>query len=168
MDINSGIKVHFRRAVSPGKTDLEIYNSENRVPVSIKIDYTGNRPSSIYCEVSNGENFIEIWFNKDTKRIYEITVVAVQEDSVGIGNSYKIKEEDYYECFIEDDSVLNISKPIKILRSISSLSLFWGEEPSKTYAIAENCILGIDINKNLCSITLTNLTKNKIHEILGF
>lgn len=168
MDINKGIKLHLERTVNPINSGLEVYNSENRIPASIKIDYTGNRPSSIYCEISNGENFIEIWFNKETKKLYEITIVAVQEDTVKVVDNDKIVEEDFYNCFITDDSILEISQPITVLRSNNSLCFFWGNQPSQTYSIAKNCIIGTDNEKDLCSIFLVNLNNELIYEILGF
>lgn len=168
MGTNKGIKLHFERVNKPINSDLEVYNSENRIPVSIKIGYTGNRPSSTYCEISNGENFIEIWFNKETKKMYEITIVAVQEDTVKIFENDKIVEGDFYNCFIEGDSIMEISQPITVLRSNNSLCFFWGDQPSQTYSITEYCILGIDNEKILCSIFLVNLSNELIYEILGF
>lgn len=168
MENNKGIKIRSKKANSPINSDLEIYDSTNRIPFSLKIDYSGNRPTSIYCEISEGGNFIELWFDKETKKLYEITIVSIQEDTVKLSD-YDLNSEDvYYECCIENDCGLEILKSVQILRSEKSLSFSWGEQPSEKYLIAKNCILGIDTNKNLCSIILINLSNEMIYEILGF
>ncbi|WP_437922382.1 hypothetical protein [Sphingobacterium sp. LRF_L2] len=168
MDNNKVIKIGFKEANTHIHSDLEIYDSTNRIPFSLKIDYPVNRPTSIYCEISEGENFIELWFDKGTKKLYEITIVSIQEDTVQLrGYDYNI-EGKYYECFIENDCGLEISKPVQTLRSEKTLSFSWGELPSEKYLIAKNCILGTDANKNLCSIILVNLSSEVIYQILGF
>lgn len=168
MDIKKEIKLRFEKATKLISSDLEVYNSENRIPFSIKINYPGNRPTSIYCELSEGENFIEFWFNKETKKLYEIAIIAIQQDAVKLATDDWVIGDDFYVCYIDCDSELHISKPVEILRSDKSLCFFWGKQPTYTYPIAKNCMLGVDSDKSLCSVLLVNLTKEMVYEILGF
>lgn len=162
------INLNFKRTLDPVRSDLEVYNSENRIPFSIKINSLGNRPTSIYCELSDGGNFIEFWFEKVTRRLYEVTIVSVQENLVKIGYNECFFNEEYYDCYIDESSNTMISKSVQILREETSLSFYWGAKPIYCYQIAKNCVFGVDSKNNLCSINLINLSKELIYEGLGF
>ncbi len=163
------IKLGFKKTNRAIHSDLEIYDSINRIPFSLMIDYSGNRPTSVYCEILEGENFIEFWFDKETKRLYEITLVAIQENTViKSGVDSELITDDLFECYIEDYSESNISSPIQTLRSKKSLHLFWGKPSLKTYAITKTCSLGVDEYNNLCSVSLVELNEELIYNILGF
>lgn len=168
MDIKKGIKLEFTKSNKPIQSDLEVYSSTNRIPFSLKVDYLGQRPSSFYCEVSNGENFIEFWFNKETRQLYEITVVAIQQDTVQSVVEELVVNSEIDECFLDDTSKLEISESIKVLRSDESLQFYWGKQLTKSFTITKECVLGVDEDDNLCALILTNLTKEVIFEILGF
>ena len=167
MEIDKGIKLRFEKSNTLFYSNLEIYNPINRIPVSLKIDYSGNRPTSIYCEISGSENFIELWFDKETKKLYEITIVSIREDTIKLHADDLSSGDVFYECYIESDK-LNMSKPIKVLRSDKSLIFSWGGQTSKVYTITKNCMLGVDSENKLCSISLVNLNKKTIYDIIGF
>jgi hypothetical protein len=164
------IKLKFNKVISEPLSELVPYSSFNPIPATLKLSNTSMLSNTIYSRNLSGENFIEFRFNKDTKKLYEITIVAIQEDTVKLDvYDWNSSEDDYYECFILDENCdLEFSIPIQILRSENALSFSWGDQTSKKYAIAKNCILGIDTNNNLCSIILVYLSKELIYKILGF
>lgn len=168
------IKVNFKKTISEPFCELTVYSSLNPIPLMLKLSNASVLPETIYSRNLAGENFIEFRFNKETKKLYEITIVAIQENTVKLDvYDWDSIGSQYYECFINDENddesdELIFSEPIQILRSPKSLSFSWGEEISEKYAIAQNCILGIDSKENLCSIILINLTNELVYEILGF
>jgi len=164
------IKINLNRTNSEPFSEFSIYNSLNPIPATLKLSNALVLPDTIYSRNLAGENFIEFRFNKETRRLYEITIVAIQEETVKL-DTYNCSNNDgdYYECFIKDgECELEFSKPIQILRSENSLNFSWDGETSKKHAISKNCILGTDVYGNLCSIILINLTSEIIYEILGF
>ena len=162
------MNLNFNKSVSEPFIELITYSSLNPIPLILKLSKDAELPETIYTRNLAGENFIELRFNKKTKKLYEITIVAIQEDSVKLGVNDCISSDEFYECYIEDDRELDISKPIQILRSDESLLFSWGAPPSQLYTIAENCILGVDVEKKLSAIFLINLSNEVIYEILGF
>ncbi|MBL7999652.1 MAG: hypothetical protein JNL32_13585 [Candidatus Kapabacteria bacterium] len=162
------MKLYFNKTAQMPFSKLIAYSSLNPIPAILKLSNDALLPDTIYTRNLAGENFVELRFDRHTKKLYDITIVAVQEDTVKVVDNDKIVEEDFYNCFIADDSIMEISQPITVLRSNSSLCFFWGNQPSQTYSIAENCIIGTDNEKELCSIFLVNLSNELIYEILGF
>ena len=162
------MKLYFNKTILKPFSELILYSSLNPIPVILRLSNNTVLPETIYTRNLAQENFIELRFNKETKKLYEITIVAIQESTVELTTYDWECENNYYECYIKGDSELETSKPFQILRSEKSLTLSWGEQSSERYSIAKNCILGVDINDNLCSIILLNLTNEMIYEILGF
>lgn len=162
------MKVYFKKVNSEPFGELNTYSSLNPIPFTLKLKRSDFLPETIYTRNMEGENFIEFRFNKETKQLYEITLVTIQEDTVKSGLDYQLNNEDLFECYIDDSSELDISTPIKILRSNRTLHFFWGKHPLKTYAITEICGLGIDGYNNLCSLSLVGLNEELIYDILGF
>lgn len=162
------MRVYFSKTNSELFSELITYSSLNPIPFTLKLDRFNILPETIYTRNLSGENFIELRFNKETKQLYEITVVAVQENTAKFDIEIKVNNDDFFECYIDDNSELDISKPIQILRTDKSLSFCWSKQVSKTYSIAKNCILGIDNYDNLCYISLTCLNEDIIYNILGF
>lgn len=160
--------VYFKKTVSEPFNELITYSSLNPIPITLKLISFNVLPETIYMRNLAGENFIEFRFNKKNKKLYEITVVAIQEDTVKLDVDDQFGNDEFYECYIEDDSELDISIPIQILRSDKSLCFSWSKETSKTYTITKDCILGVDNNNELCSFSLINLSEDLIYEILGF
>jgi hypothetical protein len=162
------MKVFFKKAVSEPSSVLTIYSSLNPIPFTLKINSLNSLPETIYTRNLSGENFIELRFCKNTKRLYEITLIALQIDTVKIGGNNAVGNDVFYNCYIDENCELDISKPIQIMRSDKSLSFIWGNKISENYYIAKDCIIGIDANDYLCSISLIQLSKEEIYEILGF
>lgn len=161
------MKLSFNKTASVPFSELIVYTSLNPIPATLKLSNNSVLPETVYARNLAGENFIELRFNKETKRLNEITIVAIQENAVEFGIDDWISENNFFECCIEDESELDISKPIRILRSDNSLCFFWNEH-LYMYPISKNCILGVDSDKKLCSILLVNLNNELIYEILGF
>lgn len=136
--------------------------------MALKLRNTNVLPETVYTRNLAGENLFEFRFDKETRELYEITVVAIQQDtvqSVVVETNINTK---LYECFLADASKLEISEPIKVLRSDKSLQFFWGNQMTNSFTISKECILGVDDSDNLCALILTNLKKEVIYEIVGF
>ena len=161
------MKLYFNKTDSVPYSELITYTQLNPIPATLRLSLNTVLPETVYARNLAGENFIELRFNKETKKLYEITIVAIQEDTVNIGIDDWVVGDEFYECFIEDESELDISKPIRILRSNKSICFFWNE-PSKMYPISKNCILGLNSDKKLSSVLFVNISNELIYEILGF
>ncbi|KKO89152.1 hypothetical protein AAW12_23770 [Sphingobacterium sp. Ag1] len=162
------MKLYFKSITSEPFSEFISYSSSSPIPVTLKLSRSTILPNTLYARNLYGENFIEFRFNRETRKLYEITIVAIQPDTVKFDNDNWIGRDEFYECCIEDENELEISEPIQILRSNKSLCFFWGEKPFHTYPIAKNCILGIDRDKKLCSVLLVNLNNELVYDILGF
>ncbi|RFS19982.1 hypothetical protein DVR12_19850 [Chitinophaga silvatica] len=130
-------------------------------------------PETIYARNISGENFIEFRFDSGTKRLYEITLVAIQNNTVKlledryISTKVSINNE-FFNCYIDEDSDSEISLPMQILRSETSISIFWSINDLNYYSVSENCLIGVDRNNFLCSISIMKLSKEELFEIFGF
>lgn len=163
------MKVYFKKVNSEPLCELYTYSSVNPIPFTLKLKRYDFLPETIYTRNMVGENFIEFRFIKETKQLYEITLVAIEEDTVKSGrDDNQLNTEDLFECYIDDCSELDISKPMQISRAKKTLYFFWGELSSKTYPISEICGLGVDEHNNLCSLSLVGLNEELIFDILGF
>ena len=169
------IKVKFIKTAQTPIGKVELYNSINRIPFSITIGYNSERPQSIYCENSCGENFLELWFEKESRILYEISLIAVQKDTVE--DVDKIDFVDYsqnvfYSCRIDEEIITpEHPLPMRIYRDNKSICLNWAigsEDCIVYYALANDCFLGVDSNSCLTSIVLTGLCKKDILNIFGF
>jgi len=162
------MKVYFKKVNFKPFAELNTYSSLNPIPFTLKFQRSHFLPETVYARNLEGENFIEFRFNKETKQLYEITLVAIQEDTVVSGIDSPFNDDELFECYIDDDSELEISNPVQILRSDSSLHFSWCKCPPKTYAITKICGLGVDNDNNLCSLSLVGLDEELIRDILGF
>lgn len=162
------MKVYFKKKVSELFSELNIYSSLNPIPFDLKLKNISVLPETIYTRNLAGENFIEFRYDKETKQLYEITVVAIQQDTVQSVVEELVVNSEIDECFLDDTSKLEISESIKVLRSDESLQFYWGKQLTKSFTITKECVLGVDEDDNLCALILTNLTKEVIFEILGF
>lgn len=152
---------------------IEVYNNINRIPLDITIGNYPNIPNTIYCENSSGENFIEFRFDKESKNLFEITLVAIQSDTVlRKVLSEQIKKDEFYICKIsEENSLLKGTLPMMIEKDKSSICIRFFEETDSLiiyFSIAENCFIGIDNNNYLKSILINGLSEKDIKEIFGF
>lgn len=162
------MKVYFKRKISELFSELNIYSSLNPIPFDLKLKNLNGLPETVYTRNLSGENFIEFRYDKETRQLYEITVVTIQQDTVQSVVEELDVNRGIYECFLDDASKLEISEPIKVFRSDKSLQFYWGKRFTKSFTITKECILGIDDSDNLRALILTNLTKEVIFEILGF
>lgn len=161
------MKVYFNNTDIVPFSELIIYNRLNRIPFTLKLS-DGQLRDTIYTRNLFGKNFIELRFDQNTKQLYEITLVAVQNDTVKLEEYKASKSAGFFNCYIDEDEKLIISESMQILRSNKSLSFVWGNQESKSYRVTQNCFLGVDDNNYVCSISLTDLTAEAIFEILGF
>jgi len=163
------MKLIFKKLSAVPYSELIIYNSLNRIPFTLKLNNAEILPETIYSRNLSGENFLEYRFDKATKQLYEITLVTIQNDTiVKLPEEPLCKINDFFTCYIDEDCELNISLPIQILRSNNLLSFIWSNKDLDYYPIAENCIVGVDINNNLCYVSLKNLNEDLIFDIIGF
>lgn len=142
---------------------------DDYIPFSLNIGSVDFLPETLYARNFCGENFIEFRFNKDTRHLYEITLVAFQPNRIFIlhDTSFKQANQGVFSCMIEDGSELDISKPMDVFRSYDTLSIVWSENDLKYFPITKNCILGVDKDNGLSAVILTSLSEKQIEEIVG-
>lgn len=159
------MKVLFRKVACMPVVNLDIYNSINRIPFSLRVNFD-DFSDVIYARNLYLENFIEFRFNKESKVLMEITLVSVQE-KVGMGNVILKEFTEMYECYLNDCNELNMSVPLDVFYFDGGIGFSWGRQSSDMYHISSNCILGVDEEKNLSFVSLINLEKNEIKAIIG-
>ena len=166
------IKVSFEKTEVCPNVELSTYNAISRIPFSIKIGSHSTIPETIYARNLSGENFIEFRFDQNTNRIYEITLVTIQDNTVF--NIQSIKDDasigNYYNCLITEDSELDSSVPMKIYRNSNYVKVVFGEiEANMNYfSLHDNYKLGVNSNGALSSIILTSLNEQAVLDIFGF
>lgn len=161
------IKVILRELV---EKPFQLLSSDDEyLPFSLKIGKFDFLPETLYTRNICGENFIEFRFDKYTRCLYEITLVAFQPNRIlGLeDNSFKQVNKGIFSCMIEEDSELEISKPMKIFRSYGTLIIVWCENDLKYFHITENCAVGIDKDNGLSAVILTSLSEKQVEEIVG-
>lgn len=142
---------------------------DDYIPFSLKIGNNSILPETLYVRNIYGENFIEFRFNKDTRSLYEVTLVAFQPNGIFIldDTSFKQASQGMFSCIIEDDSELDISKPMQVFRSYNTFGIVWNNNDLHYFSITANCILGIDKDNELSAVILTFLSNNQIEEVIG-
>ncbi|MGM5631623.1 hypothetical protein O2K51_12040 [Apibacter raozihei] len=166
------IKVKLELLANLPKSNIEVYDNINRIPLLLTVDTSMHKEESIYCRNLNGENFLELWFNKRDKKLKEVDLLALQENTVKIVEKINLPEDNsYYSCFIEiNESVLEFSSPMIILRSDVSINILFKsiEEYNITYHyLTKECYIGITPDNYLISVGLS-LGKEQIVNIFGF
>ncbi len=164
------LKVSFKKSNNTPFAELLIYSSLNPIPFSLNMNQESFLPETIYSRNLAGSNFLEFRFDKNTKQLYEITLVAVQKDTVEIVESITREKltDDFFVCFIEEEEILQFSTPISIKRNSKSLSMTWDSANLNFFPITENCMLGVNSDNCLSSVILTGLDKEILFEIFGF
>lgn len=166
------IKVSFEKTEVCPNVELSTYNSISRIPFSIKIGSHSNLPETIYARNLSGENFIEFRFDQNTNRLYEITLVTIQDNTVF--NIEGIKDAassgNYYSCLITRDSELDSSTPMKIYRNSHCIKVVFEKIEANTnyFSLHDNYKLGVNSNGALSSIILTSLNEQAVLDIFGF
>ena len=164
----------FEKLKIAPKIELDLYNSINRIPFSLKV---GNCPilsKPIYARNLGGGNFIEFRFDRTNKNLYEMSLVSVDADTVEDieTNEINCQKNEFHNCFIhEADSKLEDSVPMKIFRDKKSICINWGIEDQTNleyFLLSSNCFLGINADSYLASVILTNLLQEDIFNIFGF
>lgn len=165
------IKVTFERLENEPITNT-MYD-DDYIPFSITIGTYPSLPSTIYGRNLSGENFIEFRFDRENCNLYEISLVAIQNNTIEDISLLEIdfKRNEYYDCLIDEaSSELDNSDPIKILRNESSIIVNWCKEDHinmQYFALSSKCSVGINSSSYLTSVMLTGLTKKDIDNILG-
>lgn len=168
------IKVVFEERKISLALGLSLYSSLNPVPFSLTWGNIDMLPETIYARNLNGENFIEFRFNKDTKLLYEISMVAI--DSRSVVNMTAIGKNNInttlFNCIIdEDNSQLDNSDPVTVYRSNDAIEITWsteGKQDISYFSLSPNCSVGTDHNLYLVSVVLSNLTEDQIFDVFGF
>lgn len=161
------IKIKFKELTKDPFQDLLLY--DEYIPFSLKIGNSSFLPETLYARNLYGEDFIEFRFNKETRCLYEITLVAFQPDKISIleNTSFKRTVQGVFCCMIEDESELDISKPVEIFRNSDTLCIVWSKAELNYFSVTENCVLGIDEENGLSAVVLTCLDEKDIDEIVG-
>lgn len=142
---------------------------DDYIPFTLMIENYNVLPETIYARNYCEENFIEFRFNKDTRELYEITLVAFHPNKIieTENTSFLPKRQGIFNCMIDDEIELIISKPMKVTRSNDTLSIVWSENELDYFFISRNCVVGIDNDEVLCAAILTSLDKNQLNSITG-
>lgn len=166
------IKVSFEKTAVCPNVEFSTYNSISRIPFSIQIGSHSNLPETIYARNLSGENFIEFRFDQNTNRLYEITLVTIQDNTVFNIESIKdaASSGHYYSCLITEDSELDSSIPMKIYRTTHCIKVVFGEIEANInyFFLHDNYKLGVSPNGALSSIILTSLNEQAVLDIFGF
>jgi hypothetical protein len=167
------IKLNFKKVDTSPNAKMEFYSSINPIPFSLMIGKYHSLPTTIYSRNLSGENFIEFRFDKANHNLYEISLVAIQNDSViNRSLSKEIKVEGFYICnLIENNSLLEDTLPIEIERDKNSICInLLNNKSSKIayFPISNNSFLGIDDDCYLVSIFINKLSDKNIRDIFGY
>ena len=73
------IKVQLKKQDKP---IVKFLWEDDYIPFSITFGNNITVPETIYTRNLNGENFIEFRFDNNNKSLYEITLVAIQSDTI--------------------------------------------------------------------------------------
>ena len=167
------LKLIFKKVNSSPNTKIALYSSMNPIPFSLSIGKYQLMPTTIYSRNLNGENFIEFRFDSENHNLYEISLVAIQNDSVIARYSSIVeKTEEFYVCnIVEEESLLEDKLPIEIERDKTSICInLLNRNPSeiKYFAIGGNCFIGVNDNFYLVSIFINKLSEENIKDIFGY
>jgi hypothetical protein len=167
------LKVNFEKVNSRPYTKMNLYSNINPIPFSLSIGKYDLMPSIIYSRNLYGENFIEFRFDKENRNLYEISLVAIQDDAVMNKSSDKeVKTDEFYICnIIEEESTLEDVVPMGIERNKNSISINLLSNKSseiKYFAIGDNCFIGISADSYIASVFLNELNEENIKQIIGF
>lgn len=162
------MKLSFTKVAQVSFDDLTIYHPLNPIPATLSLSVDDSRPETIYARNLAGKNFIEFGFNKETKALFEIVIVSIEEESVKKSSDNWVPGKEFYQCFIEEETELSFLRPIKIMRSEASVFFMWDERHSQSYKISKNCELIVDDENRLCGIVLFDLSPAQVYDIFGF
>ena len=142
---------------------------DDYIPFTLMIENYNTLPETIYARNYCDENFIEFRFNKETRDLYEITLVSFHPNRIiEIENTSPQQErQGVFNCMIDDESELIISRPMKVTRSNDTLSIVWSENELDYFSISRNCVVGIDKENQLCAVLLTSLSEKQLDLITG-
>jgi hypothetical protein len=168
------MKVFFKQVTTCPFSELSIYSSLNPIPFSLRLNEELSLPETIYSRNISGENFIEFRFNKNTKQLYEISLVAIHNETVQELDEKDSSQDqitdnmEYFNCFIDENIELDFSIPMSIIRSRASITIIWSDSDLVFTAISDNCVLGTNGSGLLCSVTLVKLSETSIQDVFGF
>lgn len=162
------MKLSFKKVAPLPFDSLTTHHPQNPIPAVLKLSGGDSRPETIYARNLTGKNFIEFGFNKETRALFEIVIVSIEEKSVRKSSYDWVPGKVLYQCVINEQSELSFSKPIKILRSEASVFFIWDERRSQSYKISKNCALIVDDENRLCGIVLFDLSPAQVYDIFGF
>jgi hypothetical protein len=151
---------------------LSLYDSINRIPFSLNLNQNSTLPETIYVRNLYGGNLIEFRFNKFTRELYDITQVMIQNNSVidvaDAVESVKVDHSSFFKCYIDGENSLEISEPMYIIRDKKSFTIVWSAENLKYFRISTNCVIGMNADNCLTSVTISQINKDDIMTVFGF
>jgi hypothetical protein len=167
------IKIKTKKVDKIPFSELIIYSSLTRIPFTLNMNQDSILPTTNYARNLSGGNFIELGFNKSTKQLYNITMVMIQNDTVtevseDISLFSNLQDNMFFTCYLEDDSRFEITKPMHIIRDKKSLSIIWDNEILNHFRISTNCLIGLNCDNYLSSVTVDQINQEALFEIFGF
>lgn len=149
-----------------------IIKYDDFIPFTIKIGTKDFLPETIYTRNIYRENFIEFRFEKESKKLYEITAVGI--DFMNVIKTEKISATNslpfLYECYFNDLNNNNFlfSEITHIYKDESSIQISWNDnidDDINYYSISEQCIMGINSNNELSCIVINNIEKHILNSV---
>ena len=165
------IKFEFERVDNAQDWELEFYDSENRIPLSIKRVKNSNLSDTYYSENSYNENFIEFWFNGE-RELDEIFLISTEIVTIEtqFEKTYLKENRGFYKCKIISLNRIDMSVPMKYIRGKDFIEVLFEHryEECIYYAVGENFQIAVGPNDELVSLLLTNLSSKEISSVFGF
>lgn len=149
-------------------SELVVCSELTRIPFTLRLTKSEMLPDTVYVRNFSGENLVEFRFDKDTGKLYEITMVSIDDDTIEQDEDYDAVLDQCYECLIVPQLELKISIPMQVRRARKSIGIVWGIACTKYYRISKECILGVDDQYNLGSVSLVNMREEDVYEVFGF
>lgn len=162
------MKVHFKNTHF-----FRLLYDDPHIAFFVVLDDISNAESIVLYSNYHQENFIEMRFDKTSRRLYDIEMVCIDPSSVTVANGTNtdVVGNDIYDClWVENDTGDNIDVktdfPTKIFRFDDSIKIVWSTDQLKYFRITDKCSVGIDNNNNIRGVLLTSLSSDIIQQII--
>jgi len=143
------------------------------LPINFKFGLSGPPYEKIYTRNFVSEVKIEMQFDKDSRRFYDISIITLPEESIPhiSLSGLNVSSEDYYACLINPEKTqkLEDDHPLSVFRDNNSFIILWpGNEVSNLefFAVAPGIFVGMN-QQNIFSAMLFRLEAKYIAAILN-
>ncbi|EAY25941.1 hypothetical protein [Microscilla marina] len=164
------IKLNVSQIDSKEDPVIECYNDITRIPLNINLNnQILPQHTTTYDNIDEG-NFIEFRFN-EVGKLYEITVIALNNDSVLETDRINVQKVDnsLYDFFHSEKHARKRSTmKVQILKASESICVTLGaSEYIRYYKAADHLYIGVDNAGVFRSFFLDQLSKENVNDIFG-